>query len=58
MWVMSTPTILTQTIRTAIPDFQESRSSIFTYVDHLFGTIKLNKFFVAVNGVPPRAKMN
>ncbi|EDQ98306.1 uncharacterized protein LACBIDRAFT_242223, partial [Laccaria bicolor S238N-H82] len=32
---------------------------IFTYVDHLFGKIKLKKlFFVAVDGVAPRAKMN
>ena len=30
------PTILTQTVRTPISDFQESRYSIFTYVDHFF----------------------
>ena len=54
---MSPATILTQTITTAIPDFQKRRYSIFNYVDHLFGKIKPKKFFVVVNGVGPRVKM-
>jgi 5'-3' exonuclease len=34
-------------------------TAIFTYVDHLFGKIKPKKlFFMAVDGVAPRAKMN
>lgn len=34
-------------------------TSIFTYVEHLFGKIKPKKlFFMAVDGVAPRAKMN
>ncbi|KAF8525866.1 exonuclease II [Hysterangium stoloniferum] len=34
-------------------------TSIFTYVDHVFGKIKPKKlFFMAVDGVAPRAKMN
>lgn len=34
-------------------------TSIFAYVDHLFGKIKpKNLFFMAVDGVAPRAKMN
>ena len=58
MRVVPPLTILTQTMRTPISDFQERRYFIFTYVDHLFVKIKPKKFFVAVNGVPPRAKMN
>ena len=34
-------------------------TAIFTYVDHLFGKIKPKRlFFMAVDGVAPRAKMN
>ena len=34
-------------------------TTIFAYVDHLFGKIKPKKlFFMAVDGVAPRAKMN
>ncbi|KAF8975312.1 exonuclease II [Cyathus striatus] len=34
-------------------------TAIFSYVDHLFGKIKPKKmFFMAVDGVAPRAKMN
>lgn len=34
-------------------------TSIFAYVEHLFGKIKPKKlFFMAVDGVAPRAKMN
>lgn len=34
-------------------------TAIFTYVDHLFSKIKPKKlFFMAVDGVAPRAKMN
>ena len=34
-------------------------TAIFAYVDHLFGKIKPKKlFFMAVDGVAPRAKMN
>lgn len=34
-------------------------TSIFSYVDLLFGKIKPKKlFFIAVDGVAPRAKMN
>jgi 5'-3' exoribonuclease 1 len=34
-------------------------TSIFAYVDHLFGKIKPKKlFFMAVDGVAPREKMN
>lgn len=34
-------------------------TSILTYMDHLFGKIKPKKlFFIAVDGVAPRAKMN
>ncbi|KAK2459914.1 hypothetical protein APHAL10511_008114 [Amanita phalloides] len=38
---------------------QQIFTSIFAYVDHLFGKIKPKKlFFMAVDGVAPRAKMN
>lgn len=38
---------------------EEIFTSIFAYVDHLFGKIKPKKlFFMAVDGVAPRAKMN
>ncbi|EDR05388.1 uncharacterized protein LACBIDRAFT_303367 [Laccaria bicolor S238N-H82] len=38
---------------------EQNNTSIFTYVDRLFGKIKLKKlFFMAVDGVAPRAKMN
>lgn len=38
---------------------QQIFTAIFTYVDHLFSKIKPKKlFFMAVDGVAPRAKMN
>jgi 5'-3' exoribonuclease 1 len=38
---------------------QQIYTSIFAYVDFLFGRIKPKKlFFMAVDGVAPRAKMN
>ncbi|KAF9074552.1 XRN 5'-3' exonuclease N-terminus-domain-containing protein [Rhodocollybia butyracea] len=38
---------------------QQIFTAIFAYVDHLFGKIKPKKlFFMAVDGVAPRAKMN
>lgn len=38
---------------------QEIFTAIFTYVDFLFGKIRPKKlFFMAIDGVAPRAKMN
>jgi 5'-3' exoribonuclease 1 len=45
-------------VRSRLPE-EEIFNSVLQYMDHLFGKIKPRKlFFIAVDGVAPRAKMN